>query len=279
MKKIKTTDISTSAAMPVKQGTLDHLQSAYTELFQGLSVSLVQNIIGIPFGCKLTQTGLNWSITSGLVYYSGELYIADAASGTLGVGESIWGTITTTNLTATNADPVQFSNGLTYNVHEIRKIVWSSGTSGTQLYSVLNAIRIATFQPILYNASYLTANVGNWTVPSSSDFIVSVSIIGVQAIVDIQINNYTNTNSAAVTLSLSLGSLSGLKIIRNTMAIGFVDDTGGAKIAQLEGVVGTSTINITILSGIDNPTFTNFNAATAIGKLRGQITLEIDSLY
>jgi hypothetical protein len=279
MKKIKTTDISTSAAMPVKQGTLDHLQSAYTELFQGLSVSLIQNIIGIPFGCKLTQTGLNWSITSGLVYYSGELYLADSASGTLGVGESIYGTITTTNLTAANADPVEFSNGSSYNVHQIRKMVWSSGTSGTQLYSVLNAVRIATFQPITYNASYLTANVGNWTVSSGSDFIVSVSIVGSQAIVDIQINNYTNSNSAAVTLSLSLASLSGLKILRNTMSIGFVDDTGGAKIAQLEGVVGTSTINITILSGIDNPTFTNFNAATAIGKLRGQITLEIDSLF
>jgi hypothetical protein len=282
MKKIKTTDITTSAAMPVKQGTLDHLQSAYQEIGGALYLSSnrVNILPEIVFGCKLTQVSSNWSITAGAVYYAltNEIYLCDAASGTLGVGQDIIGTITTTNLTAANADPVEFSNGLTYHVHEINKMVWSSGTSGPSVttYNSIKNLRKGYFQTLSYSAAYLTANVGNWTVPSSSDFIVSVSIIGVQAIVDIQINNYTNTNSAAVTLSLEL-IVSGLNIIRNTMAVGFVDDLGGAKIAQLEGVVGTRTINITILSGIDNPTFTNFNANGA-GKLRGQITLEIDSL-
>jgi hypothetical protein len=282
MKIIKTTDITTSAAMPVKQGTLDHLQSAYREIGGALYLSSNRiNILPeIVFGCKLTQVGSNWSITAGAVYIAltNEIYLCDAASGTLGVGQDIIGTITTTNVTAANADPVEFSNGSSYDVHEINKMVWSSGTSGPSVttYNSIKNLRKGYFQTLSYSAAYLTANVGNWTVPSSSDFIVSVSIIGVQAIVDIQINNYTNTNSAAVTLSLEL-IVSGLNIIRNTMAVGFVDDLGGAKIAQLEGVVGTRTINITILSGIDNPTFTNFNANGA-GKLRGQITLEIDTL-
>jgi hypothetical protein len=264
--------------MPVKQGTLDHLQSAYQEILSSLYLSNNRlNINAIVWGCKLTQVGSNWTISAGAVYFAitNEIYLCDTTSGTLGVGQDIVGTITTTNVTAANADPVQFSDGSNNTVHLIEKIVWSSASSGTTYNSFKN-LRTGYFATLGYSASWLTANVGNWTVPSSSDFIVSVSIIGVQAIVDIQINNYTNTNSAAVTLSLEL-SVTGLNIIRNTNAIGFVDDLGGAKIAQLEGVVGTRTINITILSGIDNPTFTNFNANGA-GKLRGQITLEIDTL-
>lgn len=282
MKKIKTTDISTSAAMPVKQGTLDHLQSAYTEMLAALSLSLNPTLLGSLYGCRLTQSGSNWSLTAGAVYYLGEIYICDSASGILGVGENIYGTITTTNLTAANADPVEFSNGLTYNVHEIRKIVWSSGTTGI-LFSTIDANRIGTFTVIPYDAANMTANVGTWTIGSGADWKVSASVIGVNADVSFEINNYTNSNSAAVTLSLDLvwpGGFGGiLKIKRNTKTIAFIEDTGGAKIAQVEGVVGTSKLNITILSGIDNPTFTNFNAATAIGQLKGQITLELESVY
>jgi hypothetical protein len=210
MKKIKTTDITTSAAMPVKQGTLDHLQSAYTEILASLYLAINNNFIGgTLWGCKLTQAGSNWSITAGAVYNNGEIYLCDAASGTLGVGESIFGNLTTTNLTAANADPVQFSNGSSYNVHEIRKFVWVSGTTGSIAFASLKT-RTGTFANISYSAAYLTANVGTWTVGSSADFIVSVSVIGVQAIVDIQINNYTNSNSAAVTLSLNI-PITGLK--------------------------------------------------------------------
>jgi hypothetical protein len=282
MKKIKTTDITTSAAMPVKQGTLDHLQSAYQEILASLYLGVNQSILGVVWGCRLTQSGSNWSITAGAVYYFGEIYLCDAAAGVLGVGETIRGNITTTNLTAANADPVEFSNGLTYSVHEIQKIVWSSGTSGL-LFSSFDGSRIGTFTNIPYDAANMTANVGTWTIGSGADWKVSASVIGVNADVSFEINNYTNSNSAAVTLSLDLVWPSGfsgiLKIKRNTKAIAFVDDTGGAKIAQVEGVVGTSKINITILSGIDNPTFTNFNAATAIGQLKGQITLELEPLY
>ena len=101
MKKIKTTDITTTAAMPVKQGTLDHLQSAYQEILAVLYLGINQNLLGVVFGCRLTQSGSNWSITAGVVYngFTGEIYLCDAASGVLGVGETIRGNIITTNLT------------------------------------------------------------------------------------------------------------------------------------------------------------------------------------
>jgi hypothetical protein len=277
MKKIKTTDITTSAAMPVKQGTLDHLQSAYTEIIQGFALQMVGGANGIIFGCIKTQVGLNWSITAGYVYYNGEIYLCDAANGTLGAGQSIYGTITTTNLTATNADPVEFSNGLTYNVHEIRKIVWSSNTTGTQLFSALDTFRLGRWLPRGYSSSYMTANVGTWTIASSADWSVLYSIIGNTVTVCIQIKDYTNSNSAAVSLGLELETF--LIAKRDVVALGFVDDTGGGKLAQIKAVTDSNILEITILSGFDNPTFNNFNAATAIGKLRGQITFEIYPVY
>jgi hypothetical protein len=274
MKKIKTTDITTSAAMPVKQGTLDHLQSAYTELFQGFALQMISSLSqGIIYGCRNTQLGANWSITSGYVYYNNEIFLCDAANGTLGAGQSIYGTITTTNLTAANADPVEFSNGLTYNVHEIRKIVWSSGTSGTVLFTTIDNNRFGRWFSQNYSSTYLTANVGTWTIGSGADWNVKYNIIGKTVTVCIEILNYTNNNSAAVSLGLQLEGF--LIAERDIIAIGFVDDTGGGKLAQIKAVANSNILEITILSGIDNPTFTNFNAATAIGKLKGQITFEI----
>jgi len=273
MKKIKTTDITTSAAMPVKQGTLDHLQSAYKEIIQGLALQMVKGGNGILYGCIKTQTGLSWSITSGYVYYNGEVYLSDAASGVLSGGQSIWGTITTTNLTAANADPVQFSDGSNNNVHLIEKFVWSSNTTGTQLFSVLDTFRLGRWIPRSYSSSYMTANVGTWTIASSADWSVLYSINGNTVTVCIQIKDYTNSNSAAVSLGLELETF--LIAKRDVVALGFVDDTGGGKLAQIKAVTDSNILEITILSGFDNPTFNNFNAATAIGKLRGQITFEI----
>jgi hypothetical protein len=277
MKKIKTTDISTSAAMPVKQGTLDHLQSAYKEIIQGLALQMVKGGNGILYGCINTQTGLNWSITSGYVYYNGEVYLCDAASGVLSGGQSIWGTITTTNLIAANADPVEFSDGSNNNVHLIEKFVWSSNTTGTQLFSVLDTFRLGRWITRSYSSSYMTANVGTWTIASSADWSVLYSINGNTVTVCIQIKDYTNSNSAAVSLGLELESF--LVAKRDVVALGFVDDTGGGKLAQIKAVTDSNILEITILSGFDNPTFNNFNAATAIGKLRGQITFEVYPVF
>lgn len=275
MKRIKTTDITTSAAMPVKQGTLDHLQSAYTEIVQGFALQfLAQAPRGILYGCILTQVGSNWSITSGYVYSNGEIYLADAASGVLGGGQSIWGTITTTNLTATNADPVEFSNGSSYNVHEIRKIVWASGTGGTDSYTNYNNNRFGRWFTQIYSSSYLTANVGTWTIASSADWKVRFNRIGKSVTVCIEITNFTNSNSAAVTLGLEMLDVAQ----RDVIAIGYVQDTGGGKLAQLKAVANSNILEITILRGFDNPTFTNFNASTANGVLKGQITFETISL-
>ena len=46
MKKLLTTNITSTAQMPIRKMTLDHLQTAYTELINALTGSL----IGITYG-------------------------------------------------------------------------------------------------------------------------------------------------------------------------------------------------------------------------------------
>jgi hypothetical protein len=273
MKKIKTTDITTTAAMPVKQGTLDHLQSAYTEIVQGFSLQMLsQAPRGIIYGCILTQVGSNWSITSGYIYSNGEIYLADATSGVLSGGQSIFGTITTTNLTAANADPVEFSNGSSYNVHEIRKIVWSSGTSGTDTYTNYNNNRFGRWFAYTYSSSYLTANVGTWTIASSADWNVKFNSIGRTITLAIDINNFKLSGTANTLYLQTLFTAS-----KDITAVGFASDDINTKIVSIKAATGSNILEIKVLSGISS---TNANFATGptfMGKLYGQITFETEA--
>lgn len=141
MKKVKTSDISNSAQLPVKQGTLNHLQSSYQEVI----AAIMQNIEGggslysnftILYGCQLTISGGNYTVSEGAICYNGEVFLVDAVGTTANPsgGQTRICRIVTTFLTAANADPVTFTDGNTYNVHEIRKIVIGNGTNATSGY-------------------------------------------------------------------------------------------------------------------------------------------------
>lgn len=139
MKKIITTGITTAVGMPVKSGTIEHLQAAYQEALTALAR---MNIIGydaskiyVLYGCVNSGTGANFVISAGAVFYNGEIYLVPAATFTTSGGNVAIGTITTTYFTAINADPVEFTDAILRSVHEIRQIVISSGTSGATNYA------------------------------------------------------------------------------------------------------------------------------------------------
>jgi hypothetical protein len=152
MKKVKTSDITTAIGMPIKSGTIDHLQSAYTENF----VSVLKNIIGKQYsalkvyivdGLEDTGTGLNFNISAGSIFYQGEIFQVDAAAGTLPAGEyAPMLSITTTYFSGTTADPVTFTDGVPRNVHEIRKGTLTGGsvTLGTANLSYYNFVPLQT---------------------------------------------------------------------------------------------------------------------------------------
>jgi hypothetical protein len=147
MRKLKTSDITTSVAMPIKSGTLDHIQAAYAEAV----AEAIKGVVG-PAYSNTTMYILNglvnsgsfptYNITAGSVFYDGEVYLVDAANFTLGGSQVAVCKIVTTNLTGVNADSVQFTDGVPRNVHEIRKVVISADLAGSGISNYASGVRI-----------------------------------------------------------------------------------------------------------------------------------------
>jgi hypothetical protein len=133
MRKIDVSHIGSSVGMPVKSGTLVHLQLAYQEALNALAQSQIgsnydSSKVYILYGCVNSGSGSTFTISAGAVFYNGEVYLVDAVSFTAS-GTAV-GTIGTTYF-GTNADPVTFTDSSTANVHQIRKMVIADATSGS----------------------------------------------------------------------------------------------------------------------------------------------------
>jgi hypothetical protein len=205
MKKVKHTNISSTSAMPFKSGTLEHLQAAHQETTQ-LTLAAMQGAVPlIGFGSILTGanvgfTGSNWVMTAGVIYINGEIFLTDAASGILTGTNVIIGTITTTYVTAANYDPSLFSDGTSNNVHEVRKVIWSSGPSAgaSVVYSFIENLRLGRKVDFPYNSSYLTALAGTFTIASSADWNVKYTVLtGAMMMINFNIKNASNSASTS----------------------------------------------------------------------------------
>lgn len=134
MKKLVLTDIALNVGLPIKEGTLQHLQEAYTEIVDAVSRALVGEGYDpaefyILYGCENSDTAPDYIISAGAIFHNGEIYLVSAATFTA-AGTAV-GTITETNFTDAIADPVTFTDGVARNVHLIRKIVFADGVSGS----------------------------------------------------------------------------------------------------------------------------------------------------
>jgi hypothetical protein len=193
MKKIKTTDIIVGSAMPIKKGSLDHLQAAYTETIQDVNKAYWSgDRVGTQpmalHGLINSGTGSTFTISAGALMldtYS-EVFRCDAQTVVVNVGQVLVGTVTTTYLTATDADPVEFSDSTTNNVHEIRKIVWSSAASGSGNLNYSNLVFRNSFDDL---TSYtLAGNLNAWTIGSGS-VLLNILIEGKKATLFFEIDN------------------------------------------------------------------------------------------
>jgi hypothetical protein len=153
MRKLKITNITNSAAMPVKSGSLEHIQLAAQEAISSTVKGLLNETYDptkgyILHGCVNSGTGANYVISAGAVYINGEVYQIDAASFSISGSNVAVGVITTTSYTGNgvNADPVAFTDGNTYNVHDIRKIVFQAGLSGSGAFDYIDGIRLQVVQ-------------------------------------------------------------------------------------------------------------------------------------
>lgn len=282
MKKIKTTDIIAGSAMPLKSGSLNHLQSAnqegifslaQSELFQRNGVSAGYANPQALYGLSYTVSGSTWSIESGCLVFGTEMYLCDTTLGiSLGLGQVVIGTITTTYLTATNADPVIFSDSTSNNVHEIRKIVWSAGTSGSPgTIDFVNIQYLGRWIEQTYSAGDLTAATGLWNLPGgAANFDVKTQRRGSTMIVDFYIVN-SSVNSSTSYLSLNLASSDRIK--GNFHAVGFYADgnqTPPEGMMKIVAVDGTRELRMYQIDG------SNWASDILTIDVSGQITIEMD---
>ena len=276
MKKINTTPITTGSAMPFKSGSLQHLQSAYQEPL----IDIVQTFEarndteGFPnyttpvimYGCRRTGLG----VSQGVVAYGTELYRAQAVNITLGFGQVVVGTITTTYFTGTNADPVTFSDSTNNNVHEIREIVWSAGTSGSGDFDFDNCLMWGRWVDVTYSASYLSAATGNWTIPAgAANWQVRWKQVGRTVIIDFYVLNSTlSSNTASITLSLPFNA----DFLKDHHALCYYQNpaaTPQSGACRVFALAGTSDLQFI-------PATTTWIADAGTVDVFGQITVELD---
>lgn len=135
MKKIDTSSISNTAGMPAKAGVLNHLMQAYQEALQALSNSLIGNEydatkVYVLYGCLNSGTSPAFIISAGAIFFNGEIYLVPAISFTISGNVAI-GNIATAFATSAIGDPIQFTDGASHNVLQIRTAAISAGTTGT----------------------------------------------------------------------------------------------------------------------------------------------------
>ena len=139
MKKlIANTYITSSVGFPVKGGTWDFLQEAHQETAKAIVDGLLQGSSSdtIIYGCEYSDDGVNYTVTAGAIYHSGEIFLVDAVGSTaLPTGSDlVIYKLATTFATSSDKDPVSFAGGGSNNVHSIRKIVIQTGTAATSGY-------------------------------------------------------------------------------------------------------------------------------------------------
>lgn len=136
MRKVLTSNITSSIGAYFKSGTIDHLQTAFRELLIPLMrrvasrTSLTGAALAIS-GCENTGIAPNYAISDGIIIYGGEIYLLQGASFTPGGGQTAVCTINTSYVTGPAYDPVMHTSGIGYNIHEVKIITVAAGASGS----------------------------------------------------------------------------------------------------------------------------------------------------
>lgn len=157
---LDTSYITTTVGMPLKKGTLDHFENKINEnTFDALRAIIGPTFGGSPYilyGCVNSGSGLVYDISAGAIFYGGELFRFDGASFTAVGAQVAVMTLATTYTTSAAADPVEFTDGSSHNVHSIRKFTCSAGLTGTGEFDFSDLIKISPFAEVTIspNAHY-----------------------------------------------------------------------------------------------------------------------------
>lgn len=166
MKILDLSPITSVNEFPVKSGTLQFIQDSYKESLAQALTSLIEvndpTQVYILSGLHNTGTGTTYNVSSGVVYFNGELFDVAAFSFTITGSQLPYPSIQITQYT-TNADPVTFTDGTPRNVHNIRKFVVTNTTTYAGIMEFDNWYRVAPWlkgdtKEIVCDATYMSNN-------------------------------------------------------------------------------------------------------------------------
>lgn len=166
MKSILTSFVTSTSKQPFLAPSLSFLQGAtkevINEIILGIIGSYTTNDIVIIEGCVVTITSGSIpgtgtaNLSAGSIYYNGEVYLVDAATGlsTTNPQTLVWSIATTYDATD-GGSGISFSDGAQHKVHQINKFVLSAGTSGSGLANY-NGATVYSFSQYVSGIKTLT---------------------------------------------------------------------------------------------------------------------------
>lgn len=166
MKRLDTSSITAGVAMPLKSGIIDFLQDATKETIANIVPNLIgftplTDVVYVLSGLTNSDTEPTYNVSAGVVYLNGEVYNVDAFSFTTSGLNKAYPRIEITQYT-TNADPVQFTDGISRNVCNIRKIKVENTTVDSGIIEYKNFVRTGILKgdtkEIVCNSTYVSAN-------------------------------------------------------------------------------------------------------------------------
>lgn len=251
-KRYLTSPITTSALAPLKTGTVNFLQDAHKDDSAQLALAMIQSLTNGSYstttayalwGCTITEGGSFRSIAPGAIFYNGEIY---EQSGVIvpGVSSNIVGNFTTSYFTDPTADPVTLSDTTTHNMHQIKTIDFSAGTSGSGLFDYVDMVFLIRSANILQPVQMAE--------PSFTTYLLYMDTS--------KVINFASTSVSACTVQLVWNQ--------------YTPEVAGTRVL-LQGLFSTPTLTVTeAVSG--TTTFTNIgtivNGSTLTG---GNYTVEI----
>ena len=244
MKILKLDDITGAVSMPLKKGTLQFLQDSYKEGLSSVLIGLIgstydPDTVYILYGVVNSSTAPTYTISEGAAFYQGEIYLIDSASFTATGTDTAVLTITTTQYT-TNADPVQFTDLTTHNVHDIRKIVIAAGASGSGIADHSQIFPLDFTIPAMVNITGAGA----------------VTVSGTYPNIVITVPANLNRNQALYSGSFPVGNVSGGQSYSVTFATIGVSDY--LVMGSLEGAATDPAGDANVIWIVKNKTATGF---------------------
>jgi len=223
MKHVLSNNITSTAKQPIVKETLAHYDNQLTEVVNALCRGQHNNGPFIVYGCEWTYSGGVFSVNAGAIFSSGELYLVDAYSATISMPSRFYGSIVTSY---ESIDPILFTDGNSYNVHQTKRIVWNN-TSGS--YDLLTIHRRTDgWLTKTITDAMLTVNTGSITVASATkkEFTYKYDFFTNTLIVNYNIVSADASASSFANLYIDISSLIPSTLSSNDMqSIGYYNNS------------------------------------------------------